>query len=520
MAMFARRFDHFKNVSCSTAKDGSLACEVTTDRGDAVCLQSLHRGAVKSWTAEASGRLAQARGTVRLAAGKAAVIEKLSAVSTSRDLAPAPCATVLAAASNVAYEALLAEHRSLWNGRWAESDVEIEGHDDSQTALRASLYHLMRSHVRGDSRVAIDAKGYAGEGYFGRFSWDTEMYLLPFFLYTDPEGAASLVRFRIGNLSTAKKNAESYGYRGARYPWESDSEGHECGALWQYRDHEVHISADVAYAIAHYAAASGAGEKFLRGEAAQALVEIAHYWADRVHWERKNAHLAGVMGPDEYAPLTSDNAYTNRLVKFAFSLALETGERLGVSKEELWRFRETADALRIPRRADGLALQSADFEKLADPDFERTWKDRSRPYAAQVEQERIYRSKNLKQADVLLLMYLLPEEFSDDEVRAAWEYYLPVTTHDSSLSAAIHSIIASRLGYAKDAWEFWLRAAFIDLDFAAEAAAEGIHIAGAGGNWLVTLSGFAGFQTALQSKTFTLNARLPTHWKRLAFPVR
>jgi trehalose/maltose hydrolase-like predicted phosphorylase len=122
-------FDHFKNVSCSTAKDGSLACEVTTDRGDAVCLQSLHRGAVKSWTAEASGRLAQARGTVRLAAGKAAVIEKLSAVSTSRDLAPAPCATVLAAASNIAYEALLAEHRSLWNGRWAESDVEIEGHD-------------------------------------------------------------------------------------------------------------------------------------------------------------------------------------------------------------------------------------------------------------------------------------------------------------------------------------------------------------------------------------------------------
>src|SRR4029453_4452505 len=181
----------------------------------------------------------------------------------------------------------------------------------AQTALRASLYHLMRSHVRGDSRVAIDAKGYAGEGYFGRFFWDTEMYLLPFFLYTDPEGGASLVRFRIGNLSTAKKNAESYGYRGARYPWESDSEGHECGALWQYRDHEVQISPDVAYAIAHYGAASGAGEKFLRGEAAETLVEIARYWADRVHWEGKNAHLAGVMRPDEYAPLTSDNAYSD-----------------------------------------------------------------------------------------------------------------------------------------------------------------------------------------------------------------
>ena len=173
----------------------------------------------------------------------------------------------------------------------------------------------------------------------------------------------------------------------------------------------------------------------------------------------------------------------------------------------------------MPRRADGLVLQSDHFESLAEPNFDEHWPDRKRPYAAQVGQERLYRSKNLKQADVLMLMFLFPEEFSDAEVRQAWDYYLPVTTHDSSLSAGVHSMIASRLGLKVDAWNYWLKSAFLDLDLNTEAAAEGVHIAGNGANWMVAVFGFAGFRYAIQSETLTFDPRLPDEWKRLAFPI-
>jgi len=181
---------------------------------------------------------------------------------------------------------------------------------------------------------------------------------------------------------------------------------------------------------------------------------------------------------------------------------------------------EAADDLPILRHGDGaLVLQCEEFESFAEPQFETRWMDRTVPFASQVAQELLYRCKCLKQADVLMMMALFPDEFSDDEVRRAWDYYTPYTTHDSSLSAGIHAIVACRLGLCDEAWHFWQAAKSIDLDVAHGGAAEGIHIAAAAANWMVVTMGFAGMRSAMQSEEMSLRPRLPHAWRRLAFPI-
>jgi kojibiose phosphorylase len=226
------------------------------------------------------------------------------------------------------------------------------------------------------------------------------------------------------------------------------------------------------------------------------------------------------MGPNEYTPLSDNNSYTNHMVAFALEAAAEVGDAGGASSAERADFAAAAKSLPIPRGADGLlVLQCEGFDRLADPRFDELWRDRGKTFAAQVSQERLYRSKCLKQADVLMLMMLFPDDFSDAEVRRAWDYYLPLTTHDSSLSAGVHAIVAARLGLADAAWQSWEKAVGLDLDVERGAAAEGVHIANAAAIWQVLVFGFAGMRKAVQSDLLTLRPRLPIGWSRLAFPL-
>jgi kojibiose phosphorylase len=280
------------------------------------------------------------------------------------------------------------------------------------------------------------------------------------------------------------------------------------------------VTADVVYGFAHYSRATG-GEASLREGAAEAVVETARYWLARLDRRPGDAHpsLLGVMGPDEYKPIVSNNAYTNRLVSFALEVAARVGAAGGASDAECRAFADAAAALPLLRRADGLVLQCEEFERLARPPFDEFWTDRAQPFARFVSPERLYRTRCLKQADVLMLMMLFPEEFTDQEVRQAWDYYLPLTTHDSSLSASVHAIVASRLGLEEAAWTFWKSSAGLDLRVEHGGAAEGVHIAAAGGNWMAAVLGFAGMRTALQADVLTLRPRLPKAWRRLDFPL-
>jgi len=517
-------FDHFTAIALGPDPTAAgVGCEVRTDGGDAVRMEArVTASQAADWEYVEEARHGWREATFQVTPARPLTVEKRTAVATSRDPAPLAPAAILEQAAGRNWDELHAEHAGHWAQAWRRSDVEIDGDAEAQLILRSSIYHLLRAHVPDDTRVAIDAKGYAGEAYKGHFFWDTEAYLLPFYLYTDPAKAKTLVEFRVRMLPAAQELAKHFGYHGARYPWESDADGRECCCAFQYAEHEIHVTADVVYGLAHYLAATG-GLDNAPAPFARVVVETARYWLDRVDWRPGDRHasILGVMGPDEYAPITHNNAYTNRLAAFSLELAARLGGRGGASREEIAAFARTAAALPVPRSAANpeLVLQCEGFEQLAEPRFDQFWADRQGCYAARVSQERLYRSKNLKQADVLLLMVLFPDEFTDAEVRAAWDYYVPVTTHDSSLSAGIHALVALRLGLDREAWDFFLKSASIDLDTVHGGAAQGIHIAGCAANWQVAVHGFAGVKNTLQGDVLAIAPRLPARWRRLAFPL-
>ncbi|MCL4220097.1 MAG: hypothetical protein KJZ65_01880 [Phycisphaerales bacterium] len=497
--------DHFESVQFG-ARGAWITCDVRTDGEDLVRTACALRHDGEGTQVELDARRGAWRAVVE-AGPKEARAEKITFVRRGEAPPPSP-------RDVPAFDELLREQGEAMQREWDCCDVEIEGDEGSQLAMRAALYHLIRAHPRR-SAVAIDAKGYAGEAYWGRFFWDTEAYLLPFYMHTRPDLARQLCAFRVHTLEGARANARRYGYAGARYAWESDHRGIECCPNWQYADHEVHVTADVVHGFEHYGRATG-DEAFLKGEAREVVLETARYWLGRVSRRAGDGrvHLLGVMGPDEYTPISSNNSYTNRMVARALALAARLADDAG----ERERFGAVARGLWLPRAGD-LVLQCEEWPLLGEPEFERSWPDRGRTYAAQVSQERLYRSKCLKQADVLMLMAMLPHEFSDAEVAAAWREYVPYTTHDSSLSPGAHALVALRLGRQEEAWDFWLRGQGLDLDVSHGGAAEGVHIAACGAMWQMAVYGFAGVKSALETEVLTIGPRLPARWKAMRFPL-
>ncbi len=521
-------YNHF----AETEKD-SAGCRtqvrVKTDNNDTIWLASTALGKGIRFQETENHTL---ESETSLQEGESIFVLKLSAVCTSRDQEGGAGFDKLAAELALpedSWKMLFQENQNEWESLWEQAEIQIEGDEEAQRAVNFSIYHLLRSASQTDDRIAVCAKGFAGEAYFGHFFWDTELYLLPFFLYNFPATAKNLTAFRLRTLEGAKQNARAYGYSGARYPWESSVSGSEQCPNWQYADNEVHVTADVIFGIWHYYEATG--DKTFLFDAAPVFTETARYWLDRVEYRDDGSiHLNGVMGPDEYICFCNDSAYTNSMVKFALERTLEVlgmleQERpeayraLGVSQDFLDQVALVSEKLPVLTRDDGTILQCEGFEQFEEPHFERFWPDRSKHFGACVSQERNYRVKALKQADVLMLPYLFPAKFSEEDIRKAMAYYLPYTTHDSSLSAIIHSILFARLGDRVQAMEFFRRGLDIDLDSSAGGAAEGIHIANCGGIWQAVVFGFAGMLPAYESKTPSFSPNLPDGWKSLSFRI-
>ncbi len=519
--------NHFNSIDTKRDDDDIIGLTVTTDAGNVVSFaSSLSADREVDWEVVDEGERAYYCGESRLDGQGSVSVTKLSAVSTDRDTPHTDCVTILRNHIGKSPDELYRSHRRLWDGRWRMCDIEIEGDPEAQKAMRFSIYHLLRSHVENDSRVGICAKGYAGEAYFGRYFWDTEIHMLPFFIFTNPDAARTLLEFRYNTLPGARRNARNYGYRGARYPWESSIDGTEQCPSRQYADNQIHVTADIVYGIWHYYCVSG-DEEFLLTRGLEIMVETSRYWIERVDYDDKGtANLLGVMGPDEYLPFTRNNAYTNYLVRFTLRRTLETleklerskdsdtkaynaiVEKLGIEPEEIRHFSEIADAIPVPVDSKrDLLLQCEDFESYANIDFDTIWLDRSRPFGQFISQEKNYRSKSLKQADVLQLMSLFPGEFSPKQIEVAYDYYEPITTHDSSLSASTHSVIASWLGRTDEAYRFF------------RGAAEGIHIANCGGLWIALVRGFLGLTNPMYAVVPDINPMLPPHWDRVELKV-
>jgi trehalose/maltose hydrolase-like predicted phosphorylase len=478
--------------------------------------------------------------------GQVVSFQRLVAVVRSDDPRedPGPAARrALGNARQLGWRGILGAHEAAWTNRWHCSDIEIEGDDAAQQALRFSMYHLNSAANPADERVSIGARALTGDAYLGHVFWDTDIYLLPFYLATWPAAARALLMYRFNTLPGARAKAAQMGWRGAMYAWESTDTGEEttpeqligpggdvvqvlCGTQ------EQHISADVAYAVWHYWQATG-DDVFLVDAGSEIILETARFWASRAQPEADGQrHIRGVIGPDEYHEHIDDNAYTNILARWNIRRGLEIaallGERwpvrwaalagrLGLDDAELQQWRQAAETLVTgfdPRT--GLIEQFAGFFDLEEIDLS-SYAGRTAPMDVVLGRERTQRSQIAKQADVVALMALLPEEFDLRTKVANFRYYEPRCGHGSSLSRAMHALVAARLGDTALASRYFRETAATDLADTAGGSAGGVHIAAQGGLWMAALFGFAGL--SLRADALALDPRLPSSWRSFGFRV-
>lgn len=532
-------YRHFQKTAFMQEEE-ALICTVETDTEFKVMIKSLllHAGEFPERTVEQKEKDISYHWKTKLNEGSDLSFYKFTVCGSSRDgdgNFTAALGQALKEAEKKGYETLLAENTSAWEALWDQAEIKIKGDEELQRGLNFSIYHLLRCGTEQSDRTQICAKGFAGEAYYGRYFWDSEIYLLPFYLYTNPKTARNLVMYRYHMLDGARKNAAQYHCRGARYPWQSGFTGEEQCSLWEYADNEIHITADVAHAVVHYFCATG-DFAFLRDYGLEILLETARFWVDRIdHCANGESHLLNVMGPDEYSPMTKDNGFTNRLVQFNLDSAVRMADlvresspegyakltkKIHFAEDELAGFRQAAGSLPIPFDPErDLFLQSADFEGYAALDIDSLWTDRRKPFGCFVSQEKIYRSKCLKQADTLAMMMLFPEEFTEHQVKTAYQYYEPITTHDSSLSPVVHAMVAHRVGMREDSEYFLKEAIKKDLCIEKRGAEDGIHIANCGCLWQMVVSGFCGITPATVSEALTVRPHLPKNITRLSFSL-
>jgi trehalose/maltose hydrolase-like predicted phosphorylase len=479
--------------------------------------------------------------------GQVASFERLVAVARGDDRHEDPgrvARDALDRARLLGWRGVLGAHEASWGDRWSCSDIEVEGDDAAQKALRFAIYHLNSAANPGDERVSIGARALTGDSYLGHVFWDTEIYLLPFYTLTWPEAARALLMYRYHTLAGARAKAARMGWRGALYAWESADTGEEttpehiigpngqvihvlCGK------EEQHISADVAYAVWQYWWAT-ADEHFLLDAGAEILLETARFWASRAKPEADgHRHIRGIIGPDEYHEHVDDNAYTNVMARWNIRRALEVAAllrerwpqrwadlagRIGLDDQELAQWLDVAETLvsGFDSRS-GLFEQFAGFFGLEDIDLTH-YTGRTMPMDLVLGRERTQRSQVIKQADVVALLALVPEEFDRSTKTENFRYYEPRCSHGSSLSRAMHAMVAARLGDGELALRYFREAAAIDLADPAAGSAGGVHIAALGGIWQVAVLGFAGLSPNGDNLAF--DPQLPAGWRSLDFRVQ
>jgi trehalose/maltose hydrolase-like predicted phosphorylase len=456
---------------------------------------------------------------------------------------PAPHAVAALARSRaLGWRAVLAEHEAAWNARWAASDIVIDGDDIMQRAMRFAVYHLTSTANPEDDRVSIGARALTGDAYIGHVFWDTEIYLLPFYTAVWPEAARALLMYRFHTLHGARAKAAHFGFRGALYAWESadtgeettpervvGSDGKPVEILTGQMEH--HISADVAYAVWQYWRFTADDDFFLRA-GAEIVLDTARFWASRAVAEADGKrHIRHVIGPDEYHEDVDDNAFTNVMARWNIARGLETidvlrehspnhatvlREKLALGDEELADWRDA-----IARIVSGLDPTTGIYEEFAgfqalQPLELAAYADRKVPIDVVIGRELTQRSQVVKQADVVALIALLPEEFPGTMAEKNFRYYEPRCAHGSSLSTGMHALVAARLGDAAMALRYLRATAAADLDPDPNIAG-GVHIAGLGALWQAVMLGFAGLD--LKGDTLGIDPRLPPQWHSLSFRV-
>ena len=440
------------------------------------------------------------------------------------------------------FDALAESQQQYMDDFWRRSDVQVQNLRtgrvrrttvEVQQAIRFNLFHILQASARADN-AGVPAKGLTGSAYEGQYFWDTEIYVLPFLIYTSPRIARNLLLFRYRMLDKARERARELSHRGALYPWRTIN-GEEASAYYAAGTAQYHINADIMYALRKYVNATG-DEAFLREFGAEMLVETARFWFDFGFFSARREGkfcINGVTGPDEYTTVVNNNTYTNLMARENLRYAAETIEALrashpetidalmhktGLEASEVEDWKRAADRMLVPYdEATGIYPQDDSFLNRETWDFDNTPEDRY-PLLLHYHPLNIYRHQVIKQTDVILAMFLLGHEFTLEEKRRNFLFYGPLTTGDSSLSSCVEAIVAAEIGEYDKATEHGMAALLMDLADVSGNVHDGCHIASMGGTWMVWVYGIAGMRDYDGVLSFR-PSRAPEPQSTIKFPL-
>ncbi len=439
-------------------------------------------------------------------------------------------------AASAGFDVLFESHKNHWLGKWETSDIRIEGDVAAQQGIRFNIFQLNQTYSGEDERLNIGPKGFTGEKYGGVTYWDTEAYCLPFYLSTASQIVSrNLLIYRHKHLQKAIENAEKLGFTSgaALYPMVTIN-GEECHNEWEITFEEIHRNGAIAYAVYDYVNYTG-DKEYLAPQGFEVLLGISRFWSQRVNWsqDKQKYVMLGVTGPNEYENNVNNNFHTNYIAVWTLKYTLEVIEYLKTEHpylfEELiqkWKFNELQETERwadiiqnmyFPRdEKRGIYLQQDGFlDKDLTPVSELSPKDR--PINQKWSWDRILRAPYIKQADTLQSLYLFQENFSEEELRWHFDFYEPLTVHESSLSPCVHSILAARIGYSEKSYEMYLRTARLDLDDYNNDTEDGLHITSMGGTWMAFVMGLGGMRVKAGKLTF--RPFLPEKWNAYSFRI-
>ncbi len=484
------------------------------------------------------------RADFSVSSGETLVVDKIVSIATSRnhDDVKASALASLSSHREHGFEECLSESQAAWDALWQDCDCTVVGDDKATHALRFSIYQLLIAANPDDPRVNIGAKSMTGEGYRGHVFWDTECLMLPFYIYAQPQTAKTLLEYRYNTIGGAREYAVETGFKGARYPWEAADTGREECPMWTNdgahrfwtRDEEIHVSADVSYGVVTYVAATG-DRQFLLDYGAEILFDTSRFWVSRTTKNDDGSYsLNQVMGPDEFHSHIDDNAFTNRLAQWNLVEAAKVYEdlaandaealatileKVSVTPEEVEEWKTVASKIRYHLDPENHVLEqfAGYFERLDVPVTE--WDENNMPkYPVGYHHFNCEETMLNKQPDVVMLMHMLPDEFSPEVKKANYEFYEARTLHKSSLSPAIHAIMGIEVGDPERAVQYFFRSALVDLANNQGNTQDGVHIASAGGTWQILVGGFGGFRVLHDKMSF--DPWLPEEWEGVRFRLQ
>ena len=427
----------------------------------------------------------------------------------------------LAGARHAGWDGLLAEQRAYLDGFWSHADVQVDGDEHLQQAVRFALFHIVQTGARAERR-ALPAKGLTGTGYDGHCFWDTETFVLPVLTHTLPHASRDALRWRLDTIDAARQRAQQLGLAGATFPWRTIG-GQECSGYWPASTAAFHVNADIADAVVRYVDATG-DRDFERAGGLTLLVETARLWLAVGHDDGAGFRIDGVTGPDEYSALGDNNVYTNLMAQRNLRAAADAARRhpeaareLDVTVEEVSSWRRAAATMVIPWDEQlGVHPQYEGFTQHQRWDFSRTGPEQY-PMLLHFPYFDLYRKQVIKQADLVLAIQLCPDAFTAEQKRRNFDYYEELTVRDSSLSACTQAVVAAEVGHLELAHAYAAEAALMDLDDLENNTRDGLHLASLAGAWLALVAGFGGMRDNAPILRFA--PRLPRGLHRLAFVV-